>query len=129
MSEPARTIQALYDAFAKGDIPTVLGALTETTTWTEADGFPYAGTYVGPAAILEGVFKRLGTEWEGWTAVPDELVAEGDTVVALGEYRGTYRATGKSIAAPFVHVWKLKGPQVTSFRQVTDTVLVQRALG
>ena len=34
--------------------------------------------------------------------VPHELIANADTVVALGEYSGTYKATGKSFQAPFV---------------------------
>ena len=30
--------------------------------WTEAAGFPYDGTHVGPEAVLSNVFMRLGTE-------------------------------------------------------------------
>jgi ketosteroid isomerase-like protein len=61
-------VQKVYDAFAKGDIPTVLGSLSADIAWTEAEGFPYGGTYHGPKAILEGVFMRLGSEWEGFAA-------------------------------------------------------------
>ena len=43
-------------------------------------------------------------------------------------YSGTYKATGKSFRAPFVHVWKFRGDRAVSFTQHTDTVLVQRAL-
>ena len=39
-------------------------ALADNARWTEAAGFPYAGTYVGFDAIVENVFKRLATEWE-----------------------------------------------------------------
>ncbi|MEZ5977685.1 MAG: nuclear transport factor 2 family protein [Planctomycetota bacterium] len=128
MTKHRRTIQDVYAAFAKGDIPTVLGALAPDARWTEAEGFPYAGTYVGPDAVLEGVFMRIGTEWDGFAAVPERLVAEGDTVVAIGEYSGTYKATGKRFAAPFVHVWDFEGDRVARFTQHTDTVVVGRAL-
>jgi ketosteroid isomerase-like protein len=37
-------IKSVYDAFAKGDISTVLGALSADIEWTEAEGFPYGGT-------------------------------------------------------------------------------------
>ena len=47
----------------------MLGALAPDIRWTEAEGFPYGGTYVGPDAILQGVFMRLGTEWDGYAAV------------------------------------------------------------
>lgn len=125
----ADRVRDAYAAFARGDVPAVLGMLAPDCRWTEAEGFPYGGTYVGPQAVLEGVFMRLGTEWEGFAAVPHEFVAEGDTVVALGEYSGRYRRTGKSFVAPFVHVWKFGADgRAATFRQHTDTVVVQRAL-
>ena len=97
-------------------------------SWTEAEGFPYGGTYIGHEAVLQNVFAKLGSEWDGYAAVPEELIASGDTVIALGEYSGTYKATGKSISVPFVHVWRFEGDHVVSFRQHTDTAVVQRVL-
>lgn len=122
------TLRHAYDAFARGDVPAVLAVLAPDVSWTEADGFPYAGTYVGPESVLSNVFMKLGTEWEGYSAVPHEFVAEGDTVVALGTYSGKYLATGKSFSAPFAHVWKFRNGRVQSFRQHTDTAIVQDAL-
>ena len=128
MTAHSETIAALYDAFARGDVPAVLAALAPDVTWTEAEGFPYGGTYVGGDAVLQNVFMKLGTEWDGYTAAPHEYVESSDTVVALGEYSGTFKATGKSFRAPFVHVWKFDGDRIVSFRQHTDTAVVQRAL-
>ena len=122
------SVRGVYDAFARGDIPAVLGFLSPDSEWTEAEGFPYGGTYVGPEAVLQGVFMRLGTEWEGFAAVPDEFIDGGETVVALGEYSGTYKATGKSFRANFAHVWKVKGGKAVRFTQYVDTLIVQRAL-
>lgn len=121
-------IKAVYDAFAKGDIPTVLEVLSADIDWTEAEGFPYGGTYHGPKAVLEGVLMRLGTEWNGFAAVPHEFVDGGDTIVALGKYSGTYKATNKSFQADFAHVWKLREGKAVRFVQYVDTLLVQRAL-
>lgn len=123
-----KLVQGVYDAFGKGDIPGVLGLLSPGVEWTEAEGFPYGGTYVGPQAVLEGVFMRLGTEWEGFAAVPDEFIDGEDAVVALGEYSGTYKATGKSFRANFAHVWKIQGGKAVRFTQYVDTLIVQRAL-
>ena len=128
MSKNKATIQNLYDAFARGDIPAGLSALSPDATWTEAAGFPYAGTYTGAEEIIENVFMKLGTEWGGFAAVPKEFIADGDAVVVLGEYTGTYKATGKSFTAPFVHVFKLENGAIKSFVQHTDTVLVREAM-
>ncbi len=128
MASTADTIKSLYAAFAHGDVPTVLAALAPNVSWTEAEGFPYGGTYIGPDTVLENVFMKLGSEWNGFAAVPHEFIAEGSTVVALGDYSGTFKATGKSFKAPFAHVWKFDGSRVVSFRQYTDTAIVQQAI-
>lgn len=128
MNNNADTIAILYAAFAKGDVPAVLGAFAPDIRWTEADGFPYAGTYVGPDAVLTGVFMRLATEWDGFGAVFDEVVGSGEMVVAIGNISGTWKATGKHFKAPTVHVWRFRDGKIAGFQEYTDTVLVQRAL-
>jgi len=122
------SVQKVYEAFAKGDIPSVLGFFSPSIEWTEAEGFPYGGTYHGPKAVLEGVFMRLGSEWNGFAAVPHDFVDGGDTLVALGKYSGTYKATGKNFQADFAHVWKVQDGKAIRFVQYVDTLLVHRAL-
>jgi ketosteroid isomerase-like protein len=121
-------IKGIYDAFATGNIPGVLGAMDANISWTEAAGFPYAGTYIGPMAIVENVFMKLATEWEGFAAVPEQIVDGGNTVVALGNYSGTYKATGKSMKVPFAHVYDLKDGKIIKFVQHTDTAKVAEVL-
>ncbi|MBC8451412.1 MAG: DUF4440 domain-containing protein, partial [Planctomycetes bacterium] len=75
MTDYTAKIESVYTAFAAGDIPTVLGALAADVRWTEAEGFPYGGTYVGPDAVLENVFMKLGSEWDDFAAMPAELVS------------------------------------------------------
>jgi len=121
-------VQGAYEAFARGDVPAVLGFLDAGIAWTEAEGFPYGGTYNGPDAVLEGVLMRLGTEWDGFTVMPDEFIDGGDTVVVLGHYGGTYKATGKRFQTDFAHVWKIRDGKAVRFVQYTDTLIIQRAL-
>lgn len=128
MSANTDTIRAIYEAFAKGDVPSVLGALDANVEWTEAEGFPYRGTYTGPDAVLHGVLVRLGTEWDGFTVTPHEFIDGGDQVVMLGMYSGTYKATGKAFEADAAHVWSLRDGKVVRFRQYVDSALVQEAL-
>ncbi|MFN2372077.1 MAG: nuclear transport factor 2 family protein [Candidatus Krumholzibacteriia bacterium] len=128
MSDNTAIIRGIYAAFAAGDMPAVLASFDPQIRWDEAEGFPYGGLYTGPDQVLENVFMKLGTEWEGFAALPDEYVAEGGTVVALGRYQGVYKATGKEVAVPMAHVWKLRNGRVTEFRQHTDTAVVRRAL-
>jgi len=121
-------VRGLYEAFGRGDVPGVLGALDESIEWTEAEGFPYGGTFHGHQGVLENVFMKLGTEWENWTAVPSKIVEDGDEVVALGTYTGKFLATGKSISVPYAHAWTLRGGKAVRFQQYTDTAVVAKAL-
>lgn len=121
-------IENLYTSFGKGDVPSVLGSLDERVEWTEAEGFPYGGTYVGPDAVLQNVFMKLGTEWEGFSAIPNQIVDGGDTIVALGNYSGKYNSTGKSMNVPFAHIYTLSGGKIIKFVQHTDTLKVSEVL-
>lgn len=93
-------------------------------TWTEAEGFPYAGTYVGIESITENVFKKLATEWTDYKFTPEGYVAESDKVFAYGTYSGTNNKTGKSFAARVAHLWKLKNQKIISFEQFVDSKTV-----
>lgn len=126
MAESADNLEVVretYDAFARGDIEAVLASFDEDIEWVEAEGGPYGGTYHGPEAVVENVFARLGEEWEEFVVEPDRFVVDGDTVVALGTYRGTYAATGESFEAPVAHAWDLEDGRITRFQQYVDTVL------
>jgi uncharacterized protein len=128
MAEASDTVRRLYGAFERGDVPAVLAALARDVRWTEAEGFPHGGTYIGPDAVLHNVLVPLAAEWEHFAVEPREFVADGATVVVLGDYSGTWKATGKSFSAPFAHVWTLHQGKVATFRQHTDTAIVQRVL-
>ena len=124
-----QSVRDLYAAFARGDVPAVLGALAPQIEWTEAEGFPYGGTYRGPEAVLQGVFMRLAQDWEGFAVVPDDFLADGDDVVAFGHYSGRNRTSGRAFVAAFAHRWTFRGGKAVRFVQYVDSALVQRAMG
>jgi hypothetical protein len=123
-------IQSLYAAFARGDGAAVLASMDPAIVWNEAENFPYAdrNPYVGHAAIAEGIFFRLATEWDHFQALPSELLDAGDTVVALGYYKATYKATGAPLNAQFAHIWRLRDAKITAFQQYTDTAQAAHAV-
>jgi len=127
----ADVIRGVYAAFQKGDIPAVLGAMAPDIVWNEAENFPYAdkNPYIGPDAILAGVFARLGGEWDGFSVKEEELIDAGDTIVTLGRYGGAPKATGNKINAQFAHIWKFKNGKIVSFQQYTDTLQTMLAMG
>ena len=129
--ENVALVRSIYDAFGAGDIPGVVGRMSPDMVWNEAENFPYAdgNPYRGPEAILGGVFGRLGADWDGFAAVPEEFLDAGDTVVVLGRYRGTCKATGRAMDAQLAHVWRVADGKATAFQQYTDTLQAARVTG
>jgi ketosteroid isomerase-like protein len=121
-------IRATYEGSSDENGRNLLAVLAPDTAWTEAEGFPYAGTYVGPQAIVAGVFRRLATEWIGYRADVHTYLEDGDHVAAFGAYSGTYKATGRSMRAAFAHLYKLRDGKIVSMTQYVDTLVVSSAL-
>ena len=102
--------------------------VAENISWTEARGFPYAGTYVGLANIVKNVFSRLGSEWINYKFTPEDYIVNEDKVVAYGTYSGTYKGTGKYFEARVAHLWKLKDGKIISFEQFVDSQPVNNSM-
>lgn len=131
MEKSGNIVRGIYDAFGKGDVPAVLGALHPRIEWREAEGYRYAegNPYTGPAAVAQGVFQRIVADVEDFAVVPEHFVDGGDTVVVEGRYGGKARATGRPIDAPFAHVWHLQDGRIVRFQQYTNTKQWADALG
>ena len=128
MKTNRRIIADHYAASDRRDLDGMFADVAEDVQWTEMAGFPCAGTFVGREAVVANVFAVLGREWDGFGFRLERLVDGGETVVGIGEYSGTHRATGKSMRARVVHVWQLEGGKVTRFEQFCDTRLVAQAM-
>jgi uncharacterized protein len=114
-------IRQLYQAFARGDVPGVLGTFDPGIEWISAEGAPYPGTFIGPDAVVSNIFARIGSEWDGFRVEPAEVLDAGEHVVALGRYHGAYKQTGRAMSAAFAHVWTVRDGRVVRFRQYVDT--------
>ncbi|WP_410598694.1 nuclear transport factor 2 family protein [Amycolatopsis sp. lyj-90] len=121
-------IAAHYAASDRGDLAGMLAPLGPETTWTEAAGFPYAGTYTGPEEVRDNVFGAIARDWDGYGFALGELADAGDTVIGIGTYQGKHRETGRSFTARVAHVWKFDGGKVTSFEQIVDSAPVVNAM-
>lgn len=125
-------IKNAYAAFSKGDVPTVLGVMDPEIKWYEAEGNPYMPSgeaFHGPDAVLNQLFARLATEWEGFTVHPQTFHNAGDTVIVEGRYTGTFKSTGKSQDTQMCHIWTFSNGKVVKFQQYVDTAAMQEVMG
>lgn len=116
-------VESLYRAFGAGDGATIAGLLATDLVWMEGEGGPLAdrNPYNGSGAVFEGVFGRIGAQFEGFVVTPATYLPSGDRVVVMGRYTGTNRATGEALDAQFAHIFTVSGGKVIHFQQYTDT--------
>jgi len=93
-------IRSTYEGSSEDNGRNLLAALAPDAEWTEAEGFPYAGTYVGAEAITAGVFHRLDAEWIGYRADVHTFLEDGDRVAAFGVYSALIRRPADPCVPP-----------------------------
>lgn len=123
--ENTELVQQAYQHFKNGDIQSVLGLLSEDVEWTlfEIEGVPFSGTRRGPERVGEFFSEVFDTE-EVLHFEPRELVAQGDKVVALGNYAWRVKSTGLEYETDFVHVFTVRDGKVTRYQEFMDTAVV-----
>ena len=100
----AALLQRGYEAFASGDIPTVLELFAETITWHVPGRSPLSGDFTGHAGVLD-FFDRCQRFSEGTLqVVPQQILASGDCVVVLCTVSA--QRAGRDFSSPEVHVWR-----------------------
>lgn len=121
------TAKRLYASFARGDLAAVLDSLDPDVEWVTPTTLPWSrGAYRG----REGVAAYLGSFNEALAdgrVEPEEFLAAGDQIVALGHERATVRATGRAFEAPFAHVLTVRDGRVAGLRGHVDTATIQAA--
>ncbi len=72
-------------------------------------------------AEVREFFRGIAEHQEAKTFSPRDFFASEDRVFVLGHYAWTMRKTGRDITCDWMHVFTIRGDQVTGFREFTDT--------
>jgi uncharacterized protein len=130
MSEQANkhVVQAIFEAFGRGDIEGVLGHLSEEVVWSAPgpSDVSYYGERHGHGGAAE-FFQQLGSNVTFESFQPGEFIAEGDRVVVLGSERGRVNATGKSYDNDWALVFTVREGKVTNFKLYENSAAVAEA--
>src|SRR6266567_2799698 len=108
-SENVQQIEQVFAAFGRGDVPAILAQLTDDVHWIShlESNVPWSGDYSGKANVPK-FFGTLGGSVDVSAHPVHQIVAQGDTVVALGEVSFRVRATGKVGQSSWVYIFKLR---------------------
>jgi ketosteroid isomerase-like protein len=130
-SDNITTVTAIYDAFARADLATILGHLSDDIDWaTDADNSaaPWYGQRTGKDQVA-GFFAELAGSVEVNEFTPLSLAAnDHDEVHALIRFAITAPQTGRQASMNLHHYWRFHDGKVDYYRGSEDTALTAAIL-
>lgn len=122
-----QTIQDLYAAFQRNDVPAILSHLSDEVDWNNdrvaSRECPWNGNFRGKSHV-PGFFKAVGDNLDMKVFDPHTYIASGDHVAVLLRIDARLRKNGKPFANDAVHVWTFNDRgQVTAYRHFNDTAM------
>lgn len=123
-------IQAIYQAFARGDLPAVLSHFCDDAIWHvvgDPRHAPFFGRREGKAAMT-AFFVSLAEQVEGLECIPKTFHTFADQVLVLGSDSGTVRGTGKRYQTDWAQLFTLRDGKVAQFKEFYDTASIAFAL-
>jgi len=111
-------VSDVYKCFSEGDIEGFLALCADEIEWVvngpptleKSKAFKGIGGVKQFLGILEG-------SWEFSSFVPHQYIAEGDTVVVLGEETGINKKSGTPFENRWTHVFDVRDGKITHFRE------------
>ena len=124
--ENTERVTRIFEAFGRGDVPFILGELADDARFvSHLDPIvPWAGDYAGKDNVAR-FFQALGGSVDVADHPVHSVIAQGDTVVAMGDVSFRVRQTQKAGASKWVYIWKLANGQIKSYDQFNDTGLAE----
>lgn len=117
-------VEQIYAAFGRGDVPAILGRLSEDVEWeygSTGHGVPWLEPRRGRSGALAFFQSLSGVHIERFTV--NRILDGGRTVVALVDIDFTVKSTGRKVSEnDEVHIWHFDDHgRVRKFRHVVDT--------
>ena len=121
--ENVQACQDMYAAFGRGDVPAILSAISEDAQLHHGGSgiAPWGGRTLTGTAAWEQFFVDLLELFEPETFEPRKYVAQGDTVVALGDFRFRAKLTRKGYETDWAMAWTFRDGKAVDCRVYEDT--------
>lgn len=117
-----QTVQSIYEAFGRGDIPAIIDRLADDVAWEQgaADwGIPWLTPGTGKDHVLAFFGHVAGFEF---TRFEIEAICDGGAIVMVLIDVAATVPPGGSFAGPEAHVWRFgTDGKVKAFNHLLDT--------
>jgi ketosteroid isomerase-like protein len=105
--EDVEAVRHGYEAWNRGDVDAVLELVHPDIEWRPGEDAPEAGENQGRGGF-RGFIESWLESFEDLNIVPQELLIEGDCVIAVVHQRGRGRGSGVEIDVVTAHVWEIE---------------------
>ena len=117
------TVQGVYEAFGRGDVPAILSRLAESVEWDSGSTsrVPWLQERRGREGATAFFSSVAGLEFRKFA--PKTFLEGPGVVVVLLDVEFSVKATGKSVAEEDqVHIWNFnERGEISRFRHRVDT--------
>lgn len=127
MHNARQTVEHIYQAFGRGDVPAILETLSADVQWdvwadhsAHRAGVPHLAPRHGPDEVM-GFFQALRDfQIHGFQVL--DIVGDGRQVAAEVQIDATITSTGRRLTDEELHLWTFGDDgKVTRFRHYVDT--------
>jgi ketosteroid isomerase-like protein len=126
------TIKSIYEAFGRGDVPTILNALSDDVDWAAeaatTGGAPWYGVRTGKAEV-RSFFEQFGSSMEVDEFTPVTFAANDNDVMAVVRLKARHRASGRTVAMDLHHWFTFRDGLIAHYRGTEDTAQVAPLFG
>jgi uncharacterized protein len=117
VSTNVATLEAVYDAINRADVPAILNLQAEDVEWRGPAAFP---DLAGPHRGHEGVrayAQHVSDAWQEFTIRAERFLDFGERILVLTRERGRGRLSGVEVQSrPTAHLWTLRDGYVVGFQ-------------
>jgi uncharacterized protein len=114
-TENADLILQGYEAFGRGDIPTVLNIFDPDIGWHVPGRSPLSGDYTGHNEVIAFFTKTQELSAGTFSIEINDVLADGELVVVLCKVSA--QREGRQLSTPEVHVWRVADGKAVNFRE------------
>lgn len=120
-----QTIQTIYAAFGRGDIPAILSVLAEDVDWNHqhlaSKECPWNADFSGKSNVPK-YFAAIAEHLDVTVLNPHGYLTSSDRVAVLLRIESKTKRNGRVVANDVVHLWTFDtAGQVIRYQQFNDT--------
>jgi uncharacterized protein len=124
MNEEQNTqlVRQAYDKFKSGDIAGLMDMMADDIEWEldKTENVPFSGQRHGKAEVAN-FFQQINELQHPLQFEPQEFIAQGDRVVALGHYTWSVKPTDRVFESDWAEVFTVRDGKIARFREFANT--------